>query len=524
VAFLVAGRRDDPGEPASGPTLTDGGRAWRRILALAVALAVLMLALLTARYLTWHSFVFDLGGYDQKVWLIAIQRDLGAMLEQTYRAGVQTSPCGTVRYWGICHFQPLYLLYGFAYHVWASPLLLLWSQVLLVASGVIPCFLLARDRVGSPAAGVLGAFLYALHPAVQFNGLLDFRPDHIAIPFLLWAFWLADQRRYLAAAAMAAVPALAKESLLLAFAGFGLYLIVRKRRIAVGTIVFALGMATFAFVAFVLLAAPGRSEGAFMLSRYFSGGAGFFASELLIRKAVYLVALFGPLALLPLLDPLTLLPAGPALAIAFLSSDSTHVSIQSQYSAAVVAPMFAALFAVLSRLARHLGSTAAPARILSGLVVLAWFFAVAQGPMPLSLNFWIKSWGRQWHYSQYVPDRQGAVAAAAALIPAEPDLMVVTQNDLNSARLAHRHLYFPFPAGLEGADYVFLDQRRLPFLYWVAKEPARYAGIVADLRQSPDYRMAFERDGVFLFARVGTRRPGTPDLRLAPPPPTAMPQ
>jgi uncharacterized membrane protein len=484
---------------------------------------VLFLVLLTARYVTWHSFVFDLGSYDQKAWLIAIQPDLGGMLEQTYRAGVKTSPCGTARYWGICHFQPLYLLYGLAYRVWASPLLLLWSQALLVASGVIPSFLLARDRLASPAAGVLVAALYALHPAVQFNGLLDFRPDHIAIPFLLWAFWLADRGRYLGAAAMAAVPALAKESLLLALAGFGLYLAVRKRRLALGGFVFALALAVFALVAFVILAAPGRSEGAFMVSRYFSG-EGFFARELLVRKAVYLVALFGPLALLPLFEPLTLLPTLPALGIALVSSDATHVSIQSQYSAAVIAPMFAALLGVLSRLTRHLGSPAAPARVLSGLVVLALFFSFAQGPMPLSLNFWLKSWGRQWHFSQYGPQRQRAVDAAAALVPADPDVMVVTQNDVNSAHLAHRHLYFPFPAGLEGADYVLLDERRLPFVYWVAKEPARYAGIVADLQRSADYRVAFEGEGVILFARVGARHPGPPDLRRAPPPPSAMPQ
>jgi uncharacterized membrane protein len=260
-----------------------------------------------------------------------------------------------------------------------------------------------------------------------------------------------------------------------------------------------------------------------MVSRYFSG-EGFLARELLVRKVAYVLALFGPLALLPLFEPLTLLPAAPSLAIALFSSDATHVSIQSQYSAAAVAPMFAALLAVLSRLARHLGSPAAPARVLSGLVVLALFFSFAQGPTPLSLNFWVKSWGRQWHFSQYVPERQRAVDAAAALIPADPEVMVVTQNDLNSAHLAHRHLYFAFPAGLEGADYVLLDERRLPFVYWVAKEPARYAAIVADLVRSSEYRVAFEREGVILFARAGVRRPGPPDLRRAPLPPRAMPQ
>jgi len=427
-----------------------------------------------------------------------------------------------MRYWGICHFQPLYLLYGLAYRVWPSPLVLLFSQVLLVASGVVPCYLLARERLESAAAGVLAGALYVLHPAVQFNGLLDFRPDHVAIPFLFWAYWLVERDRLVPAIAAAGTLALAKQSLMLTFAFFGLYLAWRRGRAALGLALFAVGLAAFVAASFYVLAAPGRSEAAFMIDRYFSGGA-FLDPRLLARKVVYLVALFGPLGFLSVGSPMSLLPAVPSLAVSLAASDANFTSIASQYSASVVAPAFAALFLTLPRLARRLGPQAQTLKVLAGLVVLSTFFSVAQGPTPLSMGFWIQSWGRQWHYSQYLPDRQASLDEAARLIPTDPDVMVVSQNDVNSERLAHRHFYFPFPNGLERADYVLLDTGRWPWIYWVP-DPERYAEIAHRLRGSVDYRLVFEHEGVLLFARVGPRDPGPPDLRLAPPLPASMSQ
>jgi hypothetical protein len=220
---------------------------------------------------------------------------------------------------------------------------------------------------------------------------------------------------------------------------------------------------------------------------------------------------------------MALRPALPSLVVSFAANDANFASITSQYSASVVAPAFAALFLTLPRLARRLGAQAPPLKILAALVVLSLFFSVAQGPTPLSLGFWISRWGRQWHYSQYLPDRQASLDEAARLIPTDPDVMVVSQNDVNSARLAHRHFYFPFPNGLERADYVLLDTGRWPWIYWVP-DPERYAEIVHRLRGSVDYHLVFEQQGVLLFARVGPRNPGLPDLTLAPPLPAGTPR
>ena len=499
-----------------------GRRGDRVVVALALGAGLVGVTLLGLRYATWHTHVFDLGSYDQKVWVASVQADLTAVVQQTYRGGDRVSPCGATRYWGVCHFQPLYVVYALAYRLWPSPLLLLWSQALLVAWGAIPCYLLARDRLGG-TAGVLAVMVYLLQPAVQFNALLDFRPDHVAIPFFFWAFWLAERNRLGLSLIAAAVPALAKESLIPAFVGFGLYLAVRYRRGLLGAAAATVGLAAFLVIAFGVLAGSGRSEGTFMIGRYFSGGTTILASGLLQRKLFYLISLFGPVAFLAFRDPVALLPALPSLGISLISNDVNHVSIESQYSASVVAPTFVGLLTALASLeARH---QQAAIRALGALVVLSLVFSVALGPTPLGLNFWSARWGPHWHLGKYLPDRQGALDEAARLVPRDPDVMVVSQNDVNSSALAHRHYYFAFPAGIDRADYVLIDTGRRPFLYWLAqrdREP--YNRIVGQMRQAPEYAIAFERDGVVLFQRIGPSRRGVPDPERLPVRPENLPK
>jgi uncharacterized membrane protein len=466
--------------------------------------------------------VLDLGSYDQKIWVAAMQPDLVSLLTQTYRGGERLSPCGVTRYWGICHFQPLYVIYALIYRWWPSPLLLLWTQALLVASGLAPSYLLARKTLGQLPAALIGA-IYLAHPAVQFNALLDFRPDHVAIPLLLWAYWLVERGRPWLALTAAAVPALAKESLILTFIGFAVYLLIRRRHVIAGGLAALAGTVAFLAIEFVLLAGPEHSEGAFMIGRYFSGGSTLLAPGLVGRKLVYVLALFGPVAFLPWREPALLLPALPSLGVSMLSTDVTHVSIQSQYSASVVAPAVAGLVAVLGRMPAL--SAHAVTRLLSALAVLSLTFSVAQGPTPIGINFWSERWGLQWHYRHYLPDRQDALNEAARMIPSDPEVVVVSQNDVNSAGLAHRHYYFTFPVGLQRADYVLLDTSRRPFLYWIVpRDRTPYDNVVRQLLRSADFHIVLEREGVVLLRRVGPKRVERGDLEMLPVRPEGLPK
>jgi uncharacterized membrane protein len=486
------------------------------VVLLMVGIAM-MGGMVTLRYATWHSFVFDLGSYDQKAWFIAQERSWWGMWQQTYKGGTHLSPCGIDRYWGVCHFQPWMLIPGLIYKAWASPLVLLWLQVFLVTSGVIPAFLLARDRFNTPAAGVFAGTLYLLYPAVQYNGVMDYRPDHVAIPTMLWAYLLAGRGRYLASLGMAGLGGLAKETLILNAAFFGLYLAIRHRQRMMGGVAFILGIAAFYFVVFRLLQSEQISEGQFMVGRYFptlsalTGGTskdvtspvGFMQDLTQSYKLLYLEALFAPLSLLPLLALPELLPAVPSLAISLLSVNPNHASIEAQYSASVVAPAFAALLAAAARLRETPRWRLQPVPLLAGLTVVDAFASFGLAPTMLSLDFWNPSWGGRWQEAQYRPDRQATLDQAARLVPTDPKIVVVTQNDVNSSRLAHRYSFFAFPNAIHTADYVLLDTAREPYVYWV-RDPGSYQTLLRGLRADPAYKLIFDRKGVLLFERDQT--------------------
>jgi uncharacterized membrane protein len=495
-----------------------GISAERVLIALIATATAVMGAMVAARYLTWHSFVFDLGSYDQKAWLVAAQPTLDGMLEQTYKGGVRLSPCGLPRLWGVCHFQPTFLIFGFLYRAWDSSLLLLGCQVLFVVSGVIPIYLLARDQLGSAAAGATCAALYLLYPAVQYNGVLDFRPDHIAIPALLWGYVLANRGRHVAALGIVGLAGLGKDTLFLAFAFFGLYLALRHRQRVLGGMAFAVGLTVFAYVRLHLLNFNGVSEGQISLIRDFPELAGLLSGSASLmfgsvfgavrtlfqpHKLLYLVALFVPVALLPFRALPELLPAVPSLAFSLLSVNSEHASVQSQYSASVVGPAFAALIVAVANLGSKSGRGRDPVPVLTGLAVLSAFVSFGLGPTPISLNFWSRDLGGRWHFTQYLPDRQHVLERAASLVPTDPRAVVVTQNDVNDRRLAHRLEFLAFPNALDRADYVLLDTWRQPYVYWM-NDPKTYRVLVDRLRVNPAYRLIFEEQGVLLFERRRT--------------------
>ena len=490
----------------------DSTRArWTLFVLLAGGMAM-MGWMVTARYASWHSFVFDLGSYDQKVWLIAQQSSLSGMWEQTYKDGMAVSPCGINWYWGICHFQPWLLIPGFIYKVWDSPLLLLWLQVLLVVSGLIPVFLLARNSFDSPTAGVLAAVVYLGYPAVQYNGVFDFRPDHVAIPAMLWAYYFAGRGRYIASLAMMGLGSLAKETLILSGAFFGAYLAVRYKQRLMGALTFIFGIGAFYLVMFHLLRFGQISEGQFMIDRFFPSLSHFVSGTVALspigvirelvqtRNLLYLEALLVPLAFLPLLSLPELIPAIPSLAMSLLSMNPGYASIDSQYSAALVAPAFAAMFVAIARFRRSRRESVAPVPLLAGTAVLSLFVSFGLGPTPLSRNFWNPEWGGRWHLAQYRPDRQQILDRAADFIPANPKVIVVSQNDINSPRLAHRYNFFAFPNALERADYVILDKLREPYVYWMWN-PQQYQAIVGDLLSDPARRVIFNQRGVLVFER-----------------------
>ena len=114
-------------------------------------------------------------------------------------------------------------------------------------------------RLSSPQASLV-AILFLLYPAVIGGSQYDFHPDFIALPFLIWAYvsYQADHRR--AYYWLLLLAAISKNIALVSIAGWGIGLILYKRKWRDGLVTF-LGS-----VAFFLL------EVDLVIPRFFNGG------------------------------------------------------------------------------------------------------------------------------------------------------------------------------------------------------------------------------------------------------------
>ena len=480
------------------------------LFAVSLAFFLCFSALAILRYTSLHTTAVDMGTYDNRIWRISTAR-LSAVPKELATG----------------HFQPLLIFYALIYKLSDSPVVLQFLQSAAIISGVIPLYLISKKQTEHANIALLIALAYLFYPPVGFNSVGDFHPDHLYIPLMLWAFYFAEKDRYLKAVVFAGLGAMAKEPLILGAAFFGLYLALAKKR-------YKLGMAAFLFYLFLFLIVVYKilphTNGTPIFQSGVLGGAFPFmqahigwiprikalTGELLMRrmrKALFIFWLLAPLLFLPLLDWKRFLPAVPLLAIPVLSTVLQHTNIDSQYTAGIVAPAFVAMVFSIKKIEKRFGfrNAAATAGLALAMVIV---FSVADGPGPLSMNFWKPAWGGIWYRTNYTAGRhEKIIKKAISMVPVDPASKVISQDNINDARLAHRYWYSFFPDGWENADYVLLDTGR-PLMAGDHVDRGTYRDGLRQLSNNPLFHLEFQKDGVLLFKRKeppaspGTGTPG----------------
>ncbi len=168
------------------------------------------------RHERFQTFGFDLGIYDQGVWLLSQFRD----------------PFVTVRGLDLFghHMNPFFLVLAPFYRAGGGVEFLLAVQVLAQASGAIAIFLLGRDLLRSRWCGVALAIALLLNPTYQWLMWEFFHPDAVAIGPLLFAYWAARERRWGWFTVAAVIALSCKEDVALAVVVLGLLVAFRLRR------------------------------------------------------------------------------------------------------------------------------------------------------------------------------------------------------------------------------------------------------------------------------------------------------
>lgn len=428
-----------PGEPRR----TD--RACRILLWLAMATyAVVFSAITLTRHARLGSTIFDLGIFDQTVWLIS----------HGHSPNLSTRGMNAFA----DHFDPILVLVAPLYWLCDSPKTLLVLQAVILALGALPLYHLARRRLASPGWALLLSVAYLLYAPMQWFNLFDFHPDSFAPVLVLSALWFLEIRRFAPYFLMLVLLLMCKESMGLTVMAIGVYAYIVAGRRA-GGLTAALGMAGL-LIAMTTIRTLNHGAQSQYLSFYAQYGDSLpsiavymlthplrILSELASpENTQYLSGLLLPVLFLPLAAPEYLLPALPALLANMLSTRPGMHSLTYQYNAVIVPFVFLATLEGVRQVRLIL-----PARgrrgdwsraILAAVPVVGIAWSVAGGPLgPNPPRF---------HAATLSTEQGNAAIAALRAIPS--DASVCAQTAIG-AHLTHRTRLYMLPNPFQEASW-----------------------------------------------------------------------
>lgn len=411
----------------------------------AVAWCAWIATQLVRMHLGLGTFSYDVGLYDQGLWLLSRFDAPFVTLMGRNLFGDHTS-------FILLPLVPLY---------WIVPgtATLLVVQSMVVAAGSVPVFLFARKVLGRDSLGMLMVIAWLAHPAVIGASLENFHPDSfhaLAIPLALWA---ASERRWRWYGAAIAMALLVKEDAFLVVVPIGVWVgLTIERRKGLWTMLAGLVAPVVAMYAVMepLIGVPTRNSW-----RIPFGGVGGFLERLVTDPAdvadylldgdriIYLWQMSAPLLGVFLLSVGLAAVAFPVVALNLVSTYWYQYNVDYHYSIVIVPVLVCATAMGLARLdARRRTIGAILVAVASVVSSTAW------SPHNLSVRPPLLT----------PPDNPVAIAGRAILDHVPEDAVVSLYDPLVPHAAHRRQVYFfpnPFRAHLYGVGSSF-EGTRLP--------------------------------------------------------------
>ena len=406
---------------------------------------VAALSLLHAVWMIWiaydlhyglGTFSYDVGLYDQGVWLMSRGHEPFVTFMGRNLLGDHASLI-------MLFLVPVY---------WAAPgvMTLLVVQALVVAAGTVPIYLLAKRLLNSGVMACGAALMWLANPALNGGAMENFHPDSFLALFIPMTLYAAFTQKWKLFAAAVLLSVLVKEDVLLVMVPIGLFVAWRfdRRRGLIAAlasvVVTILGM--FVMMRH-LIGVPTRNGW-----RIPFGGVSGFIKETFTNptnvmnhlmsedRPMYLFKMMAPFAGLFFAAPSVALLAVPVLASNVVSTFWYQHQIEYHYSIVVVPLLLVATLVAIAKLNKQWRPIAMALTVMCSLVTF-----VAWGIHPLATN-------PRAALTAGSPFAQSGLE----IIKGIPDDSVVSAYDPLTAHLGHRRqIYFfpnPFKALYYGVD------------------------------------------------------------------------
>ncbi|MDP9069389.1 MAG: DUF2079 domain-containing protein [Actinomycetota bacterium] len=482
------------------PAASDDPERWEIVtslaarvgLGLAVAgyVAVLVPWVLRQHY-GFSTFGFDLGIFDQGVWLLSRFEE----------------PFVTVRGLNLFGDHTSFILLLLVPFYWLAPSasVLLIAQTAALAGAVLPVWFIARDRLRDENLALAAAIAYLAHPAVALTNLENFHPDSFEIPLVFGVLFFMMHRRWVGYTICLIGLLLVKEDVPLMTFVLGLYVAVRyDRKVGLLTSVGSLmWLGATLFLIFPALNGSGTLYGS-RIGGAFGGTAGLLKTALLRPwdvlavafgpdKPWYLWQMGAPLAGMFLLSPGLAAVALLPLLSNLLSSFPYQHQIEFHYGTLIVPVLVTAAIFGIARLRSPAARTNAVIVMTASALVSGYLWGpVGRAPRGLA---------------DPSSERAVAIREAIALIPEDA---AVSAAFFTVPHLTHReHIYeFPVPWraqnwGDNSSNGARLSQTDLIDYVLVEYPMAPEMQEIVDSLDAEGFSEAFRSDGMLLLQREG---------------------
>lgn len=443
--------------------------------------AVVLFVCSSLRHLLFHSTAYDLGYFDQAVWLLS-----------------QGLP-PVVSFWGY-HFlggHGDFILYPISllYRLYPTVYWLLAIQAIALSLGAVPTWYLAIQAGLKERQATAIAVAYLLYPLIFNLNLFDFHPEVIALPALLASVLAARSGKIAGFCAAIVLILSCRDALSVTVVAMGFWLLVLEKRRLAGAIALILGSGWFVIVTQVVIPhfRPGGVESVYRYA-YLGNSLPEILQNLILKPQLILGnlltgdnLLYPFLVFLPVAWGLSvrhlapLVVTIPILGLNLLSTTGTQKDLLHQYSLPIVPFLF---LATIAALANGRGWVRNPRGILIwaliGFLVLAKFTYFGRRYFTT-----IDNWQSTRQAIAQI-QTQGSVLTTAQLIPhlTHRSMIQMILKPLN-------------PAELTTFNYVLLNVRHPGW----KSSPELATLFLAQLQQTPQFDLSYQGDEVYLFTR-----------------------
>ncbi len=404
------------------------GLPQRTLGAFIAAYAAVFSYYLILRHHRFATFDYDLGIFDQAVWLLS--------------RGESFMTLRGLDFWGH-HFEPAMLLFVPAYWLGAGASTLNVAMVISLSLGAIPVYRMARKHLDNDWLAVVVGAAFCMHYSSQWILQETFHPEIMAVTPMLFAWLAMSEERWRAAVGWIIFAVAWKEDVAMAVAMMGIVIGIRGHR-RYGMMIFLGAAAYFGVATEIILPAMNGGE-VFYGGLYgeLGNSPADVAGTALTEPAMVLEVLYrqhaigdardllAPFSFASLLSPLPLLMALPQFFASHLTINGFSTGNRIHY---VAMPLVATTISAVEGIGR-LKASLRP-WLVGSIAATTLAFSAAWGVTQFSVEHDTAIW---W---QNENPRQDELERAVALVPGDAS---VSASYSFAPQLAHREQAWGFP-------------------------------------------------------------------------------